>query len=381
MSAHPESPETLRARFTAARAMGKRAKDAAQHIGISEGEAVAAHCGVHDHAPKAIPLRKPYIELLQALELCGPLMGLTRNENVVHEKTGVYEKVSAQGHMGLALGGDIDLRLFLNKWHAGYAVTELTANPGNRANISLQFFDLHGKAVHKIFQREATDKDAWQAIAENFSEPGTHYSFTPLGHIASPKTAPTLDAEFDAKALAEDWAAMQDTHEFFGLLSKHAIQRQQSFRLVEGQFTHRVAPGAVREMLLEAAFDGTSIMVFVSSGGCIQIHTGPVQRIEPIEVHGAPWLNVLDPNFNLHLREDRIAHVWVVEKPTADGIVTSLEAFDTQGELMVMFFGARKPGSVEMQGWRDILAKLPHLATALTVAAPLASREKAHAAA
>ena len=372
MSVHPENPETLRARFTAARAMGKRAKDAANHIGVSEGEAVAAHCGVHDHAPKATPLRKPYIELLQALELCGPLMGLTRNENVVHEKTGVYEKISAQGHMGLALGDDIDLRLFLNQWHAGYAVTELAANPGNRANISLHFFDKHGKAVHKIFQREATDVEAWQAVAISFAEPGAVYSFSPAGL----KAPPTLDTEFDAKALAVDWAAMQDTHEFFGLLSKHAIERQQSFRLVEGQFTHRVEATAVRDMLHEASFDGTSIMVFVSSGGCIQIHTGPVKRIEPIDVRGTPWLNVLDPNFNLHLREDRIAHVWVVEKPTADGVVTSLEAFDTQGELMVMFFGARKPGKPELQGWRDIVAKLPRIGTTRAVAPPRAASQK-----
>ncbi len=358
MSSRPGNPETLRARFSAARAMGKRAKDAAQYIGISEGEAVAAHCGVHDHAPKAVALRKPHIELLQALQLCGPLMGLTRNENVVHEKTGVYEKISAQGHMGLALGEDIDLRLFLNQWHAGYAVTELAANPGNRANISLQFFDKHGKAVHKIFQREATDLEAWQAVATHFAEPGAVHSFAPAGT----KPPPKLDTECDAKALVADWAAMQDTHEFFGLLSHHAVQRQQSFRLVEGRFTHRMKPGAVRDMLHEAAFDGTSIMVFVSSGGCIQIHTGPVKRIEPIDVRGTPWLNILDPGFNLHLREDRIAHVWLVEKPTADGTVTSLEVFDTQGDLMVMFFGERKPGKPELQGWRNIVARLPKLA-------------------
>ncbi len=36
---------TLREQFTAARSAGKRARDAARHIGISEGEAVAAHVG------------------------------------------------------------------------------------------------------------------------------------------------------------------------------------------------------------------------------------------------------------------------------------------------------------------------------------------------
>lgn len=363
MTTDHHNPETIRQRFSAARTAGKRAKDAAEHIGVSEGAAVAAHCGAHDHAPKATPLRKPWIDLLQALELCGPLMGLTRNESTVHEKTGVYQKISAAGHMGLALGEDIDLRLFFNQWHAGFAVTELAANPGNRKNISLQFFDAHGKAVHKIFPREATDLDAWQAIAEGFSDPEETYEFTP----AAVKSPHKLDAEFDSKAIAKSWAAMQDTHEFFGFLSKFSVERQQSFRLVEGEFTHRLATCAVRDMLMEAAFDGTPIMVFVSSGGCIQIHSGSVNRVEPMNVRGTAWLNVLDPAFNLHLREDSIAHVWAVEKPTADGVVTSVEAFDAQGDLMAMFFGARKPGKHELAGWRNIVAKLPRLSTAKTI--------------
>jgi putative hemin transport protein len=89
-----------------------------------------------------------------------------------------------------------------------------------------------------------------------------------------------------------------------------------------------------------------------------------------MNVRGAAWLNVLDPNFNLHLREDSIAHVWVVEKPTVDGVVTSVEAFDHQGELMAMFFGARKPGKPELQGWRDILDKLPRRGVNTVVHSP-----------
>ena len=37
----------IRARFAAARATGKRAKDAAESIGLSEGAAIAAHAGEH----------------------------------------------------------------------------------------------------------------------------------------------------------------------------------------------------------------------------------------------------------------------------------------------------------------------------------------------
>jgi putative hemin transport protein len=73
---------------------------------------------------------------------------------------------------------------------------------------------------------------------------------------------------------------------------------------------------------------------------------------------------VLDAGFNLHLREDMIKSAWIVEKPTSDGVVTSVEVFDGAGELMAMFFGARKPGNPELQPWRDIVARLPRLTEA-----------------
>jgi putative hemin transport protein len=352
------STETVRERFSIARTAGKRAKEAAESIGVSEGEAVAAHCGEHAYPPKATRLQGPWVELLQSLESCGPLMALTRNESTVHEKTGIYEKISAQGHMGLALGHDIDLRLFLDRWHVGFAVTELAANPQNRPLVSLQFFDASGKAIHKIFTRDATDYDAFLATIEAFK------AVDPKPVIFTPAPTPTPakpDAECDAQAMLTAWSAMKDTHEFFGLLRKFEVERQQSFRFAEGQFTRRLDASAIRGLLLEASFDGTPIMCFVSSPACIQIHTGPVMRIEPMDIRGVQWINVIDPSFNLHLREDSIANVWAVEKPTADGIVTSVEAFDQRGDLMAMFFGARKPGQVEKTAWRDIVSKLPNL--------------------
>jgi putative hemin transport protein len=357
--------ETIRERFSAARATGKRAKEAAESLGLSEGQAVAAHVGEHAYPPKARRLQGSWVDLLQMLEPCGPLMALTRNESTVHEKTGIYKNISSSGHVGLALGEDIDLRLFLGNWHAGFAVTELAANPGNRAVVSLQFFDAHGRAVHKIFPREQTDMQALEMCVDAFTAPSTDLTQAQAMFVpqALPQPLPS-DSSRDQQALLADWAGMKDTHEFFGLLKKHGVERQQSFRLARGQYARALAQSSLRELLLDASFDGTPIMCFVGNPGCIQIHTGPVKRIEPMDIRSVSWLNVIDPGFNLHLREDSIAHVWAVEKPTSDGVVTSVEAFDHQGELMAMFFGARKPGQPEKSAWRSIVAKLATLKAA-----------------
>ncbi len=344
--------------FQQARDAGLRAKDAAQSRGFSEGQVVAAHVGSDHFPPKATPLRGPWIELLQALERCGPLMALTRNESTVHEKTGIYQRVTGTGNMGLALGSDIDLRLFLSHWHAGFAVTELSANPTESAKHSLQFFNQQGLAVHKIFPRDATDLDAWRAVAAVFAAPDEPVAefepFTPK--IAVLPSRP--DAAVDGKALCDDWSRLQDTHDFFGLLKKHGVERQQSFRLAEGVYAERLAAHTTLDLLQEAAFENVPLMCFVSNPGCIQIHSGPVKRIEPMNIRGTAWLNVIDPDFNLHLCEDHIHTTWAVSKPTADGVVTSVELFDHHGELMAQFFGVRKPGQAELPQWRDLVAHL-----------------------
>ena len=87
---------------------------------------------------------------------------------------------------------------------------------------------------------------------------------------------------------------------------------------------------AVERALESAAASGLSIMCFVGNRGMIQIHTGPVRQLR----RTGPWYNVLDPKFNLHLDTTAIASSWVVNKPTSDGWVTSLELYAANGDLI-----------------------------------------------
>lgn len=66
----------------------------------------------------------------------------------------------------------------------------------------------------------------------------------------------------------------------------------------------------------------------------------------------------MDPDFNLHLDTSRIEETWVVRKPTSDGVVTSVEVFNDKGDIIVQFFGKRKPGVPELEEWRDLVADL-----------------------
>ena len=70
---------------------------------------------------------------------------------------------------------------------------------------------------------------------------------------------------------------------------------------------------------------------------------------------------MLDPGFNLHLRQDHVAEVWAVEKPTKRGPALSVEAFDAEGNLIVQFFPVAKEDNDHRPAWKEIFESLPGL--------------------
>jgi putative hemin transport protein len=341
---HPESVRALRAAWEKLRkeAPGVRARDAAAQLGVSEAQLVA--CRVDGEV--VTRLAADWGDVVRALPKLGRIMALTRNEHVVHEKVGAFDHVSIQPSHGLVLNHDIDLRLFLNHWRHGFAVTE-DVRSGTRR--SLQFFDLDGTAIHKVYLREGSDESAYDALVERFRAPQQSPGLDVLPLPARPADRP--DADIDVKGLAAHWAALQDTHDFFPMLQEFGVGRLQALRLVGGELAYRVDPAAFERAVETAAEREVPIMCFVGNPGCIQIHTGPVRNIKRM----GPWFNVLDEGFNLHLRTDAVAETWVVRKPSRDGIVTSLEVFDASGFNFVQFFGERKPGRPELESWRAIV--------------------------
>jgi putative hemin transport protein len=337
----------LRSRVAALRAErpGIRARDAAAALGTSEAELVAAGCG-----STAQRLAGPWPALIGALPTLGPVMALTRNEHAVHEKTGRYDNISFSGTRGLVLDPDIDLRLFLDHWHHGFAVTEETRS-GVRQ--SLQFFDADGTAVHKVYLVGDSDARAYADLV------GKHRSDDQSAQLSVRPKAPASRgaAPADPDMLRRRWDALQDTHDFYPMLRELELDRIDAFRFVEGRYTERAAAGTFRAALELAAAEPVPVMVFVGSPGVIQIYTGPVRTLKEV----GPWFNVLDDGFNLHLRQDGIAGAWIVRKPTRDGVVTSLEIFDAADNQIAWLFGQRKPGQPERGDWRALVERLPRV--------------------
>lgn len=322
-----------------------RARDAADRLGVSEAELVAARCDGRD----IVRLRPAWADLLSELESLGRVMALTRNDHVVHEKHGEYIGAKVFGNMGLLVNPDIDLRLFLGQWDHVFAVTELTRSG---VRNSLQVFGDDGLALHKIYATDRTDDAAWSRMIGRFraadQSPGVRVAPT----HAIPTDPP--DQAVDVGALRARWDGLKDTHDFVDLLRQFGVGRMQSLRLAGPERAYPVQRDAGRIVLEYARDDASPIMVFVGNRGLVQIHTGSVSKL----VSAGEWFNVLDPRFNLHVRMGAIHSVWVVAKPTVDGPVHSLELFDEQGALLMQVFGERKPGRPQDPRWRALLGVL-----------------------
>lgn len=334
------SPDAAEIRARRAANPKARARDFASANGITECELVAAWLGDGVTAIDASPTR--LIPLVGAL---GDVMALTRNESCVHERIGVYEPYTDGIHAAMVTGSEIDLRIFPSHWVYGFALEEMGEKGPKR---SIQIFDAHGEAVHKIHLRDSSDAAAFAHLVETLRIEPKALDLTP-----APAPQPAKGEAGRADELRAEWAKMTDTHQFLRMVHRLGMNRLGANRLVGTEWARSLSTDAVHLALQGAASDHTPIMIFVGNMGCIQIHGGEIANLVPM----GPWINVMDPRFNLHLRADHIAEVWAVRKPTRTGDAVSVEAFTADGELILQLFAYRKDN--DGSAWNALVAGLP----------------------
>src|SRR5690606_24099536 len=116
--------------------------------------------------------------------------------------------------------------------------------------------------------------------------------------IIAPEIVPALGEPASVDELRDAWSKMTDTHQFFPLLKKLNYPRLAALEVVGEDYAWQLDADAVKTLSSQVAGTDLPIMAFVGNDGCIQIHSGPITKVEPM----GPWLNVLDPTFHLHLR-------------------------------------------------------------------------------
>ncbi|MBK5947495.1 hypothetical protein CCR83_13830 [Rhodobacter veldkampii DSM 11550] len=274
-------PRPSPAEIRAARAENTtaRERDFATHHGITEADLLAAHVGRHDDTEITRIVAAPD-RLLPPLAAFGDLMGLTRNDSCVIEKTGRYG------------GSDnrVALEIRPEHWVQGFAMAREVSG-GTRH--SLQVFDAAGDSVHKVFLMEGQDATGWAAMVAALALPEQSDALPPACPRPAPVAAPAIGRELPA--------------------------------------------GAAERLMKAAAEAGVPVSFRVGNRGCTGSFAGLIHKVVPY----GPWMNVLDPGLELHLRSDHIAAV------RADG--ETVRATGKDGALIIEMGGLAP-------GWADLLA-------------------------
>lgn len=331
-----------------------RIRNAAALLGVSEMELVLCR-----DAGELTPLTNDFGALITELESVGEVMMLARNDEMVHEITGHLKgfKVTGGGTMGLSVG-EMDLRVFFRNWAFGFQVVE---NVRSGIRHSLQFFDVSGRAIQKVYKTEGTDAEAWNALVAKYK---ADESITPELQPAPPPEPRTDPASVDVSTLQQDWATLKDVHHFHAMLKRNKVDRLTAVELVGPAYTRKLKrrtdaiESPLDELLQQVKANNCPIMVFVGNPGIVQIWTGQVDNIRRV----GEWMNVLDSGFNLHAKTADVTDWWTVKRPSVDGTITSVEGYNALGEIVLTVFGKRKPGEVESTSWqaevRTLEAKL-----------------------
>ncbi len=360
------APATLAERWSTLRAEQPKLqiRDAARALGVSEAQLLATNIGNGVTRLQADG-NQPREIMRAALDL-GLVQAITRNENGVIETTGTASKFKQAGDKseqadakdpetearqrniaGGYLGGAIDLRFHFENWKYAFAVVQ----PGRdgKPTRSLQFFDANGTAVHKIYLRNEPGVAVYDKLVAAFRLPQQSADLNVLA--VAPKTAEKPDSEIDVKEFQLAWKDMTDVHQFAQIMREFHVSREQALRLAPAGVVERVTPEALRTLLENAAKNKVAIMVFLGNEGLTQIYSGKIDKT----MAAGGFFNVLDPDFNLHIRDTALRSGWVVKR----GGVTSVEFFDKDGTQVVSFFGVRERGKPQPQAWVDLADSLP----------------------
>lgn len=294
-----------------------------------------------------------WVDIVAALPALGDVSALTDSDHMAMVATGRYSGLrflSSEQACVARTSGSIDVRFTFAHWAKGFAVQKPLQDGGSQQ--SLQFFDAFDRPIHKVYLTSQSNAGAFADLLDKFAvaQPWADDQ----NAVPSRRTSAVASRGVDVEAFRDQWVSMRDTFDFHGLLGRFGLTRLDALRLAPANYAAPISTASAYEVLSLSAQHGVAIRVLAGNPGAVQIHTG---RLVHVDVTGA-WINVGDRRFCLQLREDHIASAWLVKKPTANGLVHSVELYDDRGEPIAMLFGDRKPGRPEPCEWRQLLSWL-----------------------
>ncbi len=185
-------------------------------------------------------------------------------------------------------------------------------------------------------------------------------NFSPTGPSASAtriRDNPCLVREpADSKAFQDGWARLSTSEDFCLLIKRFGVTDFEALRLAGEIWAVRVSPEAfVARLQLLAELELPCALSF-GHDDSMKTHRAVIEQVQCKD----GCLHLLGDELCFILRKDCMDTAWVVTRPYANGVLTSLELYDKEQELVLRLSG--QPELRTAAVWQDIIGTLPIMA-------------------
>ncbi|WP_438766607.1 hypothetical protein [Kushneria sp. TE3] len=287
-------------------------------LDCSEGEIQASRLGRGVHSLALTPC-----DLVMMLPQLGQVQMVTRTSHAALSSRLEGCRIDADPrHASICDQKALAMQLLLPCWYWVCLSREAPA-PGAEPVPCLQVFDRFGHVLHQLYG--LTPEAAGWRLLECFAalkRPG----FTRCIDIANVCT------EGHRPAMLKAWRDLRGPGDFSRLLSRHRLRRVEANRAVTGHFSTPMAPQRFIMALAGACRRTQPTRASLIHGGGAHHHRA---RFRHFHQGRHDRLRLESDQLTLSLDSSALHEAWQVTRPGPEGLMTSLEAFDAEGEMML----------------------------------------------
>lgn len=291
-------------------------------------------------------LHHDWQQLLLRLSRLGATLFITHHGNTRHEKLLRLYKIALSGNIASIADQDGSLELDLSHWHCAFALHDQCEL--DKACVSFHFFDIHGKLLHSIYPTLSCKELGAAWLLPLYAVDQTPETF--LLPPTPPRKRHTA-ASTDVCSLVAHWRHLQSCQAIPVILQKHQLTRWQAIQLLPREYVQPARHDAIQRVLEQARAQQLEVWLSLHNSGITQTHIGIPDLTRPDAICNRSQ----DAWFRLHLDRSDLHSTWIVHKPTQTGMVSSLESYDCDGELLLMLSVKLPANLPHMLQWQQLL--------------------------
>lgn len=286
-------------------------------------------------------LNNDFENLLKELKRFENIKILIKNKSSVSSISGGFSVESNQDSLFLILRNpEMTLKINSENLMYGFAINSADEK-------SIRFFDRYGFSVFRIHLNQQTDADEFKTVIKKFSAETDHFEIDSF----ETKQIEYPD-ETQLRGFHNDWKNLENPDEFDEILEKYKISHLQALHYAPNDFFASKIRNRMSANILEEAIGSDTKLRFVTEN-----HNSKLSfdcTTERGSWHGE-WFIVFGKESQFSLNTTKITESFIVRKPGKTGIISSLQCFDGNNELIFEVYCKRNEDEPEPNEWRAML--------------------------